>query len=169
MAEENVTQTQTEPAAPRTFTQEEVDALMGKVRRETRERFADYDALKAKADRYDELEEASKSALERAKDEAKKAKAEFDRVSAEMAHERLVARVSQDTGVPAGLLHGDTEEELSASAAAARAYAESLVPVAPRDAGGAPTGVAVSVADIDAIKDPLERVRARAAYYAANE
>ena len=51
MANENGTQQAQEP---KTFTQDEVNELMGKVRRETREKYADYDELAKKAKAYDE-------------------------------------------------------------------------------------------------------------------
>ena len=158
----NATETATEQPA-KTFTQAEVDALMGKVRRETRDKFADYDDLKAKAGRYDELEEANKTELQKAQDEAAKAKAELERMSAEMERERLLAKVSEATGVPASLLHGATEDELTQSAEAVRAYARAAAPSVPVDEGGAPAGGrAVTVQSIEAIDNTLDRVRARA-------
>lgn len=58
--------------APRTFTQEEVNALMGQTRREERGKHADYEDLKAKAAKYDEAQEAAKTELERANERAAK-------------------------------------------------------------------------------------------------
>lgn len=58
---------------PKTFTQEEVNELMGRTRREERGKYADYDDLKAKAARYDEAQEAAKTELEKANERAAKA------------------------------------------------------------------------------------------------
>ena len=82
-----------------------------------------------------------------------------------MAHDALVAKVSAETGVPAALLQGSTEEELSASAAAVTEYVEAQRPAYPRDKGGAPGGGAsVTVDSIEKIRNPAERVRMRAAH-----
>lgn len=47
------------------FTQEEVNELMGKLRRETKSKYADYDSLKEKAAKLDEIEEAQKTSEEK--------------------------------------------------------------------------------------------------------
>ena len=150
----------------KTFTQEQVDSIV-------RERLArakatppdDYEELKAKAAKYDEAQEAAKSELERANERAARAEAALEEANAKMAHDALVARVARETGVPAGLLHGSTEEELAASAAAIAEYVEARRPAYPRDKGGAAAGGApVSVDSIESIRDPVERVRQRAAH-----
>ena len=51
-----------EPKEPRTYTQEDFDRVVGKIRSEERARFADYNDLREKAERYDELAEQGKSA-----------------------------------------------------------------------------------------------------------
>lgn len=108
MADENGTQQQT----PKTFTQEEVNEMMGKVRRETREKYADYDELSKKAKAYDEAQEAAKTELEKAQEAAAKAKAEADALKAEKARADLVAKVAKETGVPASLITGDDEDSM---------------------------------------------------------
>lgn len=60
------------PAAPaaqsdaRTFSQEELDAIVGERLRREGAKFSDYDALKARAGEMDKTEEASKTELEKA-------------------------------------------------------------------------------------------------------
>lgn len=49
----------------KSFTQEEVNELMGKLRRETKSKYADYDSLKEKAAKLDEIEEAQKTSEEK--------------------------------------------------------------------------------------------------------
>lgn len=65
-AEQTATETQT-------FNQEQVNALLAEQKRKERERFAGYDDLKAKAEEFDKLQEASKTEQERAAEAARKA------------------------------------------------------------------------------------------------
>ena len=157
MAEEN------EPKGeqtPRTFTQDEVNELMGKVRRETRERFADYDDLAKKAKAYDEAQEAAKTELEKAQEAAAAAKAEADALRAEKAHAQLVAKVSAATGVPAALISGEDEEAMTATANAIAAFAKASSTAAPTDKGGAGQAKPMTRDQVLAIKDDAERRRA---------
>lgn len=164
MADENGTQ-QADPT-PRTFTQEEVNELMGKVRREVSGKYADYDDLKAKAGKYDEAQEAAKSELEKAQEAAAKAKAEADALRAEKARADLVAKVSAATGVPASLIVGDDEEAMTASAQAIAEYAKAASTVAPTDKGGAANGSKpLSDDSIRKMANPADRVAAYARAY----
>lgn len=149
----------------RTFTQADVDRIVKeRLARAKSEPPADYDELKRKAKAYDEAQEAAKSELERANDRAAKAEKALADAKAEMEHAALVSKVSAETGVPASLLHGGTEEELAASAKAVSEFAESRMPQYPHDRGGSPAGGGqVTVESIESIKSPLERVRMRAA------
>lgn len=155
-----------EPGQERTFTQEQVDRIVQeRLARAKAQPPADYEELRAKAAKYDEAQEAAKSELERAEERAARAEAALEEANARMAHEALVAKVSGETGVPAALLHGSTEEELAASAAAVTKYVEAQRPAYPRDKGGAPGGGSpVTVDSIEKIRNPAERVRMRAAH-----
>lgn len=150
----------------RTFTQEQVDRIVQeRLARAKATPPADYEELRAKAAKYDEAQEAAKSELERANERAARAEAALEDANRRIAHDALLAKVSGETGVPADLLHGSTEEELAASAAAIAEYVESKAPAYPRDKGGAPGGGApVSVDSIEKIRNPAERVRMRAAH-----
>ncbi len=149
----------------KTFTQDEVDRLIGERLSRERGKYADYADLKAKAEKYDEAQEAAKSELEKARDAAEKAEAELEAMKADAAHRGLVDKVSSETGIPGNLLHGDSEEELRASAEALSAFVESRKPQPPLDKGGAPTpSGAVTRDSIEKIKDPVARVKARAAH-----
>ncbi|MDY4041320.1 MAG: hypothetical protein SOY67_04375 [Collinsella sp.] len=147
-----------EPAADgqgqRTFTQAEVDALMGRVRRETRGQFADYDELRERAARAAEADEA--------RERAERAEAELAEARARIERQEALSRVSAETGVPANLIHGGDEVEMRAAAEALRGYIDSLRPAYPEDKGGSAGGRPVTDASIDSIANPLERVRARA-------
>lgn len=61
------------------------------------------------------------------------------KTEAELEKARLVTRIAQETGVPAGLIHGESAEELEASAKAAAEWAASLAPAYPSDKGGSAT------------------------------
>lgn len=157
---------------PKTFTQEEVNELMGKVRREVTGKYADYDALKEKAAAYDEAQEAAKTEGERDKEaiasalaEAKKATDALAQMQAERDHAQLVAKVSEETGVPASLIKGDDEEAMTASAKAIAAYAKTVSTEAPNDKGGAAGAKPMPPDKIKEMTNPVDRVTAYARAY----
>ena len=116
---------------------------------------------KAKADKWDEQEEANKTELEKARELAQATKAELDALKKEKAHSELVSRVSATSGIPANLLHGTTEEELTASAEAIKSFLETSKPAYPQDKGGSASGGAtMTLGDIQKIKNPHERIKA---------
>lgn len=115
-------------------------------------------ADKAKA--YDALAEKAEADAKRAAD----AETELAALKAEAAHAAQVAQVAEAKGVDADLLaamRADTAEELEAAAdkLAASYAARSLYPSV-SDQGAMQTP-AMTAESIDAIKDPMERLRAR--------
>ena len=106
--------TQGAPAEPaRTFTQAEMDAIIGDRLKRERAKYADYDELAKKAKAYDEAEEASKSELQKAVEERDKYKAEIEKLQAERERAEKVAKVAAEKGVDAALLArmaGDVDE-----------------------------------------------------------
>lgn len=121
----------------------------------------------AKAKAYDEAakhaEEADGKVGELEK-RAEKAEAELAAIKAEHERAAAVATVAREKGVDASLLslmRGDTAEELGA-AADALLSALGKVPIYPTvpDGGAAGSGAGMTREQIDAIKDPGERVRA---------
>lgn len=103
-SQENATET------VRTFTQDEVNSFLAKDRKQMAEKYADYDELKEKAARLDQIEEDAKTELQKAQEKAEKLKAEIDAMKHTEAVRTIRDRVAQTTGVPASLLTGDTEE-----------------------------------------------------------
>lgn len=106
---------------PKTFTQEQVNHMIQeRLARAKAEPPADYDELKAKAARLDEIEEAQKSDLDKAKDATAKAQAEaadwkakFEAAQAQQERAQQVAQMASQYKVDAGLLgrmSGDVEE-----------------------------------------------------------
>lgn len=74
---------------------------------------------------------------------------------------KVKVRVSKETGVPVDLLHGVTEDDISASAKAVSEYASTFAKTQalyPQDKGGAANA---QVIDVNSIENPLEFVRAR--------
>ena len=100
----------------RTFTQAEVDAIVGDRLARERAKFADYEQLKDKAAKFDQVEEASKSDLQKEQDKSAKLQAELDKMKAQASAQAARDKVAAAKGVPAHLLTGSTEEECTAQA-----------------------------------------------------
>lgn len=110
---------QPKPKPPRTFTQDELNAIAAEERRKTAEKFADYDDLKAKADELDQVKQENQTELQKAIARAEKAEklAAEEQAGREAADRRsLAATVASEKGVPASHISGKTKEELEASA-----------------------------------------------------
>ncbi len=114
-----------------------------------------------KADKWDEREKDAPT-LENLQKQVESLKAEAKAAKAEAEHRTLLANVSAATGVPTSLLKGDTEEELKASAEAIAAFAKTSGGGFPADKGGGAPSKPLTKDEIRKIKDPVERVRARA-------
>lgn len=71
-----------------------------------------------KAKSYDELQEQSKSELQKAQEKAAAYKRQVDELNAKAEREAVRAKVAKDTGVPAELISGDDEESMRAFAQA---------------------------------------------------
>lgn len=115
---------QEEQATERTFTQAEVDAIVGDRLKRDRAKYADYDELKAKADKYDELEEANKSELQKAIESRDALQTELDAIKSANAIREIRSKVAEETGVPANLLTADTEESCKEQAEAILGFAK---------------------------------------------
>lgn len=107
----------------KTFTQTELDRIVGERLAREREKYADYSVLKEKAGRFDELEEAQKTELQKATERATAAEEELAALKKANEVRAMRDKVSAETGVPANLLTADNEEECTALAEAIKAYA----------------------------------------------
>ena len=105
----------------KTFTQEQVDKIVQeRLKRAKSEKPADYDELKAKAARLDEIEDAQKSELERITEQATKAQAnaadwqsKYEELQAQRQRELDVRQAASTYGVDADVLMrmgGDVDE-----------------------------------------------------------
>lgn len=101
----------------RTFTQEELNKIVeGRVAKERAKANADYEELRAKASKFDEMEEARKSELQKATEKADKLQAQLDAINKANEIREIKEKVSAETGVPVHLLSGNTEEECKTQA-----------------------------------------------------
>lgn len=79
---------------------------------------------KSKADKLDEIEEASKTALEKAQERAQKAENEVKAYKQEAQRKQWLEEVSSETGLPVSVLRGNTREEIEAHAEILKPYFE---------------------------------------------
>ena len=144
------------------FTQEEFNRLVAREKRALREKYADYDALKEKAAQLDAIEEAKKSELEKAQEEASGWKAKYDELNAKVERRDAIDKAAAEYNVDASMLarmSGDVEEN-----AKFLAEREKNAPKYPTvsDEGEGRSLSKVTQEDIDNEKDPAKRVRMRA-------
>ena len=104
--EVNATQEQQEAK----FTQADLDRIVKDRLMREREKYGDYDALKAKADKFDEIEEASKTELQKATEKAKALQDELDAFKKAESLRTMREKVAHDTGVPVNLLTAESED-----------------------------------------------------------
>lgn len=111
-------------------TQEELDKVIGARLAREREKYADYDDLKAAASKLADAE------------------ARLSQIDAQAALEKIRNDVAQEAGVPADLLRGSNKDELTAhaSALAEALKARPSVPVIPTQ------GATPSVSDADSAR-----------------
>ena len=103
-----------------TFSQEDVNRIVQERLQREREKYSDYDELKAAAERAQELEAEKTTLAERV--------AEFE---AKEEQQKLVNSVAEATGIPAAALKGDTKEELEAHAEVLKSLMKTTGPVIP--------------------------------------
>lgn len=116
------------------FTQADVDRIVSERLKRDRETRADYEALKEKAAKLDQLEEAQKTELQKATDRADALEKELKEIKKAGEVRNMREKVASDTGVPATLLTGDTEEACREQAENIKAYAKPGYPQV-KDAG----------------------------------
>lgn len=107
------------PSEEKTFTQKELDSIVAERLKRERAKYEGFDELKAKAAKFDELEEASKTELQKVTERAEKLQTELDSIKKSQELENLRAAVAKEAGVPLesmSLLTGETEEVLKEQA-----------------------------------------------------
>lgn len=119
----------------RTFTQDEINTIIGTRMKEFRAKYADYDELKEKAAKLDEIEQANKTELEKAKELASSLMAEVDALKTENQRRTMREAIAKETGVPASLLTADSEDDCREQAKAIMDFAKPAKYPKVRDAG----------------------------------
>lgn len=114
----------------RTYTQAEIDQMIEDRLHRERKKYADYEDLKAKAEKFDAAEEAQKSELQKATERAESLQAKVDQMEKAEQIRTIRAEVSQETGIPASLLTADTREACEEQAKAIAEYSASAEPPA---------------------------------------
>ena len=121
---ETVNQDNSQGTEGKTFTQEELDQIISDRLQRERAKYADYDSLKEKAQKYDAAEEAGKTELQKAQDQARNLQAELDDLKKAAAAQVMRGKVASETGVPASLLTADTEDGCREQAKAILTFAK---------------------------------------------
>ena len=157
MTEENTTETaEVEQAEPETDKAQTEPKPETDWKAEARKWEARAKENKGAAEKLAQIEEANKTEFEKAKERAEKAESESKKLKAEIERRQIIEQVASDTGVSTSVLSrmiGDTEEEISANAAAVKA----AVPNYPSVKAGNLTPPKVSKEEIMQIKDSRER------------
>lgn len=137
MANETVNQevATVDEGGEKTFTQAELDQIVQDRLKRERDKYGDYDVLKEKASRLDQIEEDAKSELQKATERAEKLQAELSAMKHADEIRTIRDRVAQTTGVPAGLLSGETEDACTEQANAILSFKSANPYPAVRDGG----------------------------------
>lgn len=91
----------------------EFSRALSKRTAEIRAKYSDYDELKAKAAKLDEIEEAQKSELDKLREQAEKAERERDELKAARERDQLVGDIAKETGLDRSvveMLSGDGDQ-----------------------------------------------------------
>lgn len=121
MTEQNKPKT---PEGGKTFTQEELEQIIGERLARERMKFEDYEDLKAKADKFDEIEENSKTELQKAQESANSYKAELEKLKKENTVRDMRSKVAKEKRIPENLLTGNNEEDCLSQAKAILDFAK---------------------------------------------
>lgn len=127
MSEEKATVTTPETTAEqpeRTFTQEELDKIVGERLQRERAKYADFEALKEKAAKFDAAEEAQKSELQKATERAEALQKELNTLKHADSVRSIRDKVAAETGVPVSLLNAEDEEGCKVQAKAILEFAK---------------------------------------------
>lgn len=119
----------------KTFTQDEVNQMIGERLAREKAKYSNYEELEAKAQKFDEIEEKSKTELQKAQEERDAFKAELEGMKKANSVRELREKVAKEKNIPANLLTGETEEECTAQADAILSFAMPNVYPAVKDGG----------------------------------
>lgn len=114
----------TEEGIQKMFTQDELNQMIGDRLARERAKYSDYESLKEKAEKFDKIEEESKTELQKATEKAEKLKAELDKLQKAEKVRLIREEVAGEIGVPANLLTAETKEDCEAQAKAIMSFAK---------------------------------------------
>ena len=138
----------------KTFTQDEVNAMIGKRVNEVTAKYADYESLKEKAGKYDELEEANKTELQKANERADALQKQVDGFTKANKLRDIREKVSKETTVPAYLLTGEDEETCKKQAEAILNFAKpNSYPGTKKNSGKAKSGANTGSSGDDSMRE----------------
>ena len=145
----------------RTFTQAELNAIVQKRLGEEKAKYENFEELKEKALKFDKIEEESKTELQKATERAESLQKELDAIKTANEERALRERIAQETGVPASLLRGSSEEDLKAQAEGIMGFVKASGSAYPsvRD-GGEAKAPTLTKEQILSIKNEKERIKA---------
>ena len=121
-----------QPKEEKLFTQEQVNGFFNKRYSEMMSQLEEY---KTKAEKFDQIEEANKSELQKATERAQALEAELNSMKQAETIRTIKTKVATETGVPVKLLTGATEEECQAQAAAILNFAKPQAYPTVKDSG----------------------------------
>ena len=112
------------PEGEKTFTQAELDAIVSERLSREKKKYEGFEELKEKAKKFDEIEEANKSELEKATERAKALEEELNGMKKAESLRTMRESVAKELNVPVSLLHGEDEESCKAEAKAILDFAK---------------------------------------------
>lgn len=132
-------------------TQEEFNnAIKARLARE-RAKYAGFEEFKDKAAKFDEIEAANKTELEKLTERLEQAEKKVADYETAEARNAIVAEVAHETGLPiqtVAILRGETKDELLEAAALVQPKQPDALPSVPSDRTHAKTGQALSNGEI---------------------
>lgn len=117
--------TNTNETETKTFTQADLDRIVQERVNRERAKYEGFEDFKAKAQKYDEQEEANKTELQKAQERATELEAKLKQREHEDAVREMKKKVADEMKVPVDLLTGDTEEACKEQAQAIMTFATS--------------------------------------------
>ena len=112
-------------------TQEDLDKIIGERLSRERKKYVGFDDLKAKAKKYDAIEEGQKTELQRLQERVEAAEQKNAAFEQREKINTWAREVSEESGVPSNLLRGTTKEELEAHANLLKEFTGSQSSTAP--------------------------------------
>lgn len=94
--------------------QDDLNRIVGERLARERAKYADYDAIKAKAAEFDKAAEASKTEMQKVIDRAEAAEKRAAALEADRERASWADEITKGSTIPAAVLRGSTREELQA-------------------------------------------------------